>query len=301
MPEIRASQPADARARRAARGQLRHAGLDRGHHQGGDGAHPPAPARRGPARAARAPGARRAAARGARPRGLVGARARARRDVRRVRARPAARGRRRRRRRLERGEGRSEGADGALANGLARAVPADEGGHASRVPSRHACKSGLLSRLGRGRDCGPRGARPGDVNREDSRDRSSCASWPGMRVRAAGGGVAPASAAPTELFFSEYIEGSSNNKAVEIYNGTGAPIDLAAGGYSRGDVLQRRHDRRSARSSSPAPSPQATSYVVAQATASPAHPRAGRPDERRRLVQRRRRGRAAQGRRPTST
>ena len=43
---------------------------------------------------------------------------------------------------------------------------------------------------------------------------------------------APTRAAPTDLFFSEYIEGSSNNKALEIYNGTGAPIDLAAGGYS---------------------------------------------------------------------
>ena len=41
-----------------------------------------------------------------------------------------------------------------------------------------------------------------------------------------------ASAAPSELFFSEYIEGSSNNKALEIYNGTGAPIDLAAGSYN---------------------------------------------------------------------
>src|SRR4030042_3391290 len=39
-------------------------------------------------------------------------------------------------------------------------------------------------------------------------------------------------AAPTDLFFSEYIEGSSNNKALEIYNGTGAAIDLATGGYS---------------------------------------------------------------------
>lgn len=39
-------------------------------------------------------------------------------------------------------------------------------------------------------------------------------------------------AAPTELFFSEYIEGSSNNKALEIYNGTGAAINLATGGYS---------------------------------------------------------------------
>ena len=36
---------------------------------------------------------------------------------------------------------------------------------------------------------------------------------------------------PTELFFSEYIEGSSNNKALEIFNGTGSTIDLAAGNY----------------------------------------------------------------------
>ena len=33
------------------------------------------------------------------------------------------------------------------------------------------------------------------------------------------------------LFFSEYIEGSSNNKALEIFNSTGAAIDLAASGY----------------------------------------------------------------------
>ena len=36
-----------------------------------------------------------------------------------------------------------------------------------------------------------------------------------------------ASANTTELFFSEYIEGSSFNKAIEIYNGTGAPVDLS--------------------------------------------------------------------------
>ncbi|RMH06733.1 MAG: PEP-CTERM sorting domain-containing protein [Nitrospirae bacterium] len=47
-----------------------------------------------------------------------------------------------------------------------------------------------------------------------------------------GGLVAPAWSMPTELFFSEYIEGSSNNKALEIFNGTGSAIDLAAGGYS---------------------------------------------------------------------
>ena len=39
-----------------------------------------------------------------------------------------------------------------------------------------------------------------------------------------------AEAAPTELFFSEYIEGSSNNKALEIYNGTGASVNLGPAG-----------------------------------------------------------------------
>ena len=40
------------------------------------------------------------------------------------------------------------------------------------------------------------------------------------------------SAATSELFFSEYIEGSSFNKAIEIYNGTGSTVDLAAGLYT---------------------------------------------------------------------
>lgn len=39
--------------------------------------------------------------------------------------------------------------------------------------------------------------------------------------------AAPAVAEPTELFFSEYVEGSSNNKALEIYNGTAAAVPLA--------------------------------------------------------------------------
>lgn len=38
-------------------------------------------------------------------------------------------------------------------------------------------------------------------------------------------------AVPMDLFFSEYIEGSSNNKALEIYNGTGSAIDLGAENY----------------------------------------------------------------------
>ncbi len=37
----------------------------------------------------------------------------------------------------------------------------------------------------------------------------------------------PATAASTVLIISEYIEGSSNNKALEIYNGTGAAINLS--------------------------------------------------------------------------
>jgi len=39
-------------------------------------------------------------------------------------------------------------------------------------------------------------------------------------------------AAASDLFFSEYIEGSSNNKALEIYNATGAAVDLGASGYN---------------------------------------------------------------------
>jgi predicted extracellular nuclease len=35
-----------------------------------------------------------------------------------------------------------------------------------------------------------------------------------------------------DLLLSEYIEGSSNNKALEIFNGTGAAINLGTGGYN---------------------------------------------------------------------
>lgn len=38
-------------------------------------------------------------------------------------------------------------------------------------------------------------------------------------------------AAAVDLFISEYIEGTSNNKAIEIYNGTGAAVDLGGDGY----------------------------------------------------------------------
>src|SRR4051794_36115222 len=42
---------------------------------------------------------------------------------------------------------------------------------------------------------------------------------------------AAVAATPTDLFISEYVEGSANNKALELFNGTGSAIDLAAGGY----------------------------------------------------------------------
>lgn len=44
--------------------------------------------------------------------------------------------------------------------------------------------------------------------------------------------VRPVRAASTDLFISEYLEGSSFNKAIELYNGTGTSVDLAAGAYS---------------------------------------------------------------------
>ena len=45
-------------------------------------------------------------------------------------------------------------------------------------------------------------------------------------------GAPGAFAASNDLFFSEYVEGSGNNKALEIFNDTGAPIDLGAQAYS---------------------------------------------------------------------
>lgn len=44
--------------------------------------------------------------------------------------------------------------------------------------------------------------------------------------------AAGASAATGELFFSEYVEGTSNNKALEIYNPGSVPVDLGPTGYA---------------------------------------------------------------------
>lgn len=43
--------------------------------------------------------------------------------------------------------------------------------------------------------------------------------------------ASPAAAASGDLLISEYVEGSSNNKAIEIYNPSTAAVDLAAEGY----------------------------------------------------------------------
>jgi predicted extracellular nuclease len=45
-------------------------------------------------------------------------------------------------------------------------------------------------------------------------------------------GLSGLRAAASELFFSEYIEGSSNNKALEIYNGTSSPVNLTTDVYN---------------------------------------------------------------------
>ncbi len=41
------------------------------------------------------------------------------------------------------------------------------------------------------------------------------------------GQATPAAGYAYDLFFSEYVEGSSSNKAIEIFNGTGATVDLS--------------------------------------------------------------------------
>lgn len=43
--------------------------------------------------------------------------------------------------------------------------------------------------------------------------------------------LAPAARAQTDVLITEYVEGSSNNKAIELYNPTGSAIDLTAGQY----------------------------------------------------------------------
>ena len=48
----------------------------------------------------------------------------------------------------------------------------------------------------------------------------------GAHTANCGGAVA------SEVLMSEYIEGSGFNKAIEIYNGTGGAVDLAAGLYT---------------------------------------------------------------------
>jgi hypothetical protein len=40
--------------------------------------------------------------------------------------------------------------------------------------------------------------------------------------------ITNSTAISSDLFISEYIEGSSNNKAIEIYNGTGSPVNLSS-------------------------------------------------------------------------
>jgi hypothetical protein len=73
----------------------------------------------------------------------------------------------------------------------------------------------------------------------------------------------------SELFFSEYIEGSSNNKALEIYNPTSGPIDLS-------NYLVKRHTNGSPTASGTYDFPAGTLlapgdvYVIGNSNADPA-------------------------------
>ncbi|TMC27610.1 MAG: ExeM/NucH family extracellular endonuclease, partial [Chloroflexi bacterium] len=72
------------------------------------------------------------------------------------------------------------------------------------------------------------GTSAGDVNGADAFDPS--AQWDGFATDTFDG--LGFHAAISDLFFSEYIEGSSNNKALEIFNGTDTAVDLVASGYN---------------------------------------------------------------------
>jgi len=72
----------------------------------------------------------------------------------------------------------------------------------------------------------------GDTDGTDAFDPSL--EWDGFAKDTLDGlGAHTVSCAPAaDLFLSEYVEGSSYNKALEIYNGTGAAVNLGAGGYA---------------------------------------------------------------------
>ena len=96
---------------------------------------------------------------------------------------------------------------------------------------------------------------------------------------------ARASAQSTELFFSEYIEGSSNNKALEIYNGTGAAVNLGAGGYNI-QMFFNGNPTATLTINLTGTVAAGDVYVVAQAAASAGDPGPGRSDQQLRMVQR---------------
>lgn len=51
---------------------------------------------------------------------------------------------------------------------------------------------------------------------------------PGLLVAVALAGLAGVAMAASDVIISEYVEGSSNNKAIEIYNGTGLPVTMSS-------------------------------------------------------------------------
>ena len=93
----------------------------------------------------------------------------------------------------------------------------------------------------------------------------------------AGARVDRAGAVSTDLFISEYIEGTSNNKAIEIFNGTGAPVNLTAGLYAI-SMYSNGDDTASLTINLNGTIAPGDVFVLAHSLADPAIRRPGRPD-----------------------
>ena len=112
-----------------------------------------------------------------------------------------------------------------------------------------------------------------------------------------GARAGPGAAPPPSCSSRSTSRAAGFNKAVEIFNGTGAPVDLAAGGYT----LELYSNGAAAPSQSVALTGTVADgdvFVVSAGRRRPGHRGPGRPARPgRRQLERRRRRRAAQGRR----
>ena len=96
--------------------------------------------------------------------------------------------------------------------------------------------------------------------------------------------AAASAATPTDLLISEYIEGSSNNKALEIFNGTGPPSTSPPAATASRCTSTGDHGRPHVNLTGTVATGDV--FVAGARRRERDDPRAGGPDQRRRLVQR---------------